>query len=135
MPRYCRPVDSHLRILFVLDCADADSLADFWAAALGYRRSRFHPPYVQLVDPARREPVLLLQQVPEPKSGKNRMHLDIQAAEMAPELNRLTALGATVLVQPHDDAGFDTTILADPEGNEFCVIVPPPGYNPYHALE
>jgi predicted enzyme related to lactoylglutathione lyase len=127
-------MENRLRLVFVLDCADPDSLADFWASALGYRRGGLHRPYVQLVDPERRESILLLQQVPEPKSGKNRMHLDIQAVDMAAELDRLTGLGAKVLVEPHDDAGFGTAILADPEGNEFCVIVPPAGYDPYHRL-
>ena len=114
-----------MRVLMVLDCADADALADFWAGALGYRRGRFHPPYVRLVDPRKRTPDLLLQQVPEAKQGKNRMHLDIQVKNLAPELARLTELGARVITPTHDDAGFLTTILADPQGNEFCVIVPP----------
>ena len=52
-------------------------------------------------------------------------HLDIQVKNLQPELARLTDLGARVITPTHDDAGFVTTILADPEGNEFCVIVPP----------
>lgn len=118
-----------MRLLYVLDCADAEALAGFWAGALGFRRGRFHPPYLRLTDPGRRWPDLLLQQVPEPKSGKNRMHLDIQVNEIEPELARLRGLGATVLVEPHDDVGYLTAVLADPQGNEFCVIVPPPGYD------
>jgi predicted enzyme related to lactoylglutathione lyase len=113
-----------MRLLFVLDCADADALANFWAAALGLRRSSFHPPYVRLSDPQERWPNLLLQQVPEPKSGKNRMHLDIQVANVQSEVDRLTRLGATIVSPAHDDAGFLTAILADPQGNEFCVIRP-----------
>lgn len=119
-----------MRLIFVLDCADPQVLADFWVAALGFRRHDFHPPYLRLSDPDRRWPDLLLQQVPEPKSGKNRMHLDIQvaeAAQAAAEIDRLRDLGATVLVGPHDDGGYWTTVLADPQGNEFCVIVPPSG--------
>jgi predicted enzyme related to lactoylglutathione lyase len=114
-----------MRLVIVLDCADADALADFWSSALGLRRGRFHPPYVRLVDPKERWPSLLLQQVPEPKSGKNRMHLDLQVTDVHAEVGRLTALGATVLDPPHDDAGFLTVVLADPQGNEFCVIKPP----------
>jgi predicted enzyme related to lactoylglutathione lyase len=116
-----------VRLLIVLDCADADTLADFWAAALGFQRGRFHAPYVRLVDPNERWPNLLLQQVPEPKSGKNRMHLDIQTLDVDTEVERLCALGARVVVSPHDDAGFLTAILADPQDNEFCVISPPEG--------
>jgi predicted enzyme related to lactoylglutathione lyase len=114
-----------MRLLMVLDCADADALADFWAAALRWERGRFDPPYVRLRDPAGRWPNLLLQQVPEPKQGKNRMHLDIQAPQLQPELDRLTGLGARVVTPTHDDGGFVTTVLADPQGNEFCLIVPP----------
>jgi predicted enzyme related to lactoylglutathione lyase len=116
-----------MRLLYVLDCADADALADFWAAALGLRRGPFHPPYVRLTDPQERWPSLLLQQVPEPKSGKNRMHLDMQVADLPAEVDRLCGLGAQVLSPAHDDAGFVTAILADPQGNEFCVIRPPAG--------
>jgi predicted enzyme related to lactoylglutathione lyase len=116
-----------VRLLYVLDCSDADALADFWAAALGFRRGRFHPPYVRLRDPADRWPNLLLQQVPEPKTVKNRMHLDIQTTDLPAEVERLRALGAVILVPAHDDAGFGTAVLADPQGNEFCVIQPPEG--------
>ena len=114
-----------MRLLIVLDCVDADALADFWAPALGFRRGQFHAPYVRLVDPNGRWPNLLLQQVPEPKSGKNRMHLDIQTFDVGVEVERLCALGARVVVPPHDDAGFLTAVLADPQDNEFCVISPP----------
>jgi predicted enzyme related to lactoylglutathione lyase len=116
-----------MRLLVVLDCIDADALADFWSSALGFRRGSFHPPYVRLVDPKERWPNLLLQQVPEPKMVKNRMHLDIQVADVHAEVERLTALGASVVDATHNDAGFLTAILMDPQGNEFCVIRPPAG--------
>jgi catechol 2,3-dioxygenase-like lactoylglutathione lyase family enzyme len=126
-----------MRLVYVLDCGDPETLADFWTAALGLRRERFHPPYLCLVDPAGRWPDLLLQRVPEPKSGKNRMHLDIQvvdAAAAAQEVRRLSGLGAAVLVEPHDDDGYLTTVLADPQGNEFCVIAPPAGSRGWRQL-
>jgi len=116
-----------MRLMIVLDCVDADALADFWAAALGFRRDAFHAPYVRLVDPRERWPNLLLQQVPEPKAGKNRMHLDIQVTDVHPEVERLVGLGASIVDPAHDDAGFLTVLLADPQGNEFCVIRPPDG--------
>jgi predicted enzyme related to lactoylglutathione lyase len=53
--------------------------------------------------------------------------LDIQVADVNAEVGRLTVLGASVVDPPHDDAGFLTAILADPQGNEFCVIRPPEG--------
>ncbi|WP_160573922.1 VOC family protein [Actinomadura physcomitrii] len=83
-----------MELVFVLDCADPDALADFWAAALGYERGGYDPPYVGLTDPRGRNPRLLLQRVPEPKAGKNRMHLDLRVADMDAELAHVTALGA-----------------------------------------
>jgi predicted enzyme related to lactoylglutathione lyase len=63
------------------------------------------------------------------------MDLDIQVADVQAEADRLTALGARVVDPPHDDAGFLTTVLADPQGNEFCVIRPPEdGYDHRHLL-
>ncbi|GAA0247997.1 VOC family protein [Cryptosporangium japonicum] len=116
-----------MRLVMVLDCADADTLADFWATALGYRRGPFERPYVRLTDPGGRWPDLLVQQVPEPKGGKNRMHLDVHVLDVAAEVERLTAAGATVVDPAHDDEGFLTAVLADPQGNEFCVLRPPDG--------
>ncbi len=116
-----------MRLVVVLDCLDADALADFWTAALGFRRGPYGAPYVRLTDPRKRWPDLLLQQVPEPKSGKNRMHLDLQVADIAVEADRLTGLGARVVQPLHDDEGFLTVVLEDPQGNEFCLVRPPDG--------
>ena len=123
-----------MRLLYVLDCVDADTLADFWTAALGLRRGPFHPPYVRLSDPEGHWPNLLLQQVPEPKTGKNRMHIDLQVADVGGEVARLRSLGAAVVSPAHDDDGYLTAILTDPEGNEFCVITPPAGTGDHHHL-
>ncbi|MFD0687525.1 VOC family protein [Actinomadura fibrosa] len=113
-----------MELVFVLDCADPDTLADFWAAALHYERGEFDPPYVRLTDPRGKGPIILLQRVPEPKSGKNRMHPDLRIDDMDAELARVTGLGARVVRGPFVDDGWPTTVLADPEGNEFCLIVP-----------
>lgn len=116
-----------MRLVVVLDCDDADALAGFWSAALGYKRGAFDHPYVRLSDPAGRRPDLLLQQVPEAKSGKNRMHLDLQVIDVDGEVGRLVGAGARVIEQAHDDDGFLTVVLEDPQGNEFCVLRPPAG--------
>ncbi|TDD68404.1 VOC family protein [Actinomadura rubrisoli] len=112
-----------MELVFVLDCSDPDGLADFWAAALGYERGPYEPPYVRL-DPPGEGPRMLLQRVPEPKVAKNRMHPDLRITDMDAELTRVTALGARVVRGPFVDDGWPTTVLADPEGNEFCLIVP-----------
>jgi predicted enzyme related to lactoylglutathione lyase len=106
----------------VIDCADHGRVVDFWAAALGYARREVNEQYVALVPPEREpgRPPLLFQKVPEPKVAKNRVHLDFRAESMADEVARLLALGATVLAE-RTLGDFSWTVLADPEGNEFCV--------------
>jgi catechol 2,3-dioxygenase-like lactoylglutathione lyase family enzyme len=73
-------------------------------------------------DPAGVEPRLYFQRVPEGKTAKNRVHLDIHvdAERKRAEVDRLTTLGAT-LIATHDDRGPLTYVMRDPEGNEFCV--------------
>ncbi|MEU3961339.1 VOC family protein [Streptomyces buecherae] len=115
-----------MNLALVLDCSDPDALAPFWAQALGYRVVRVTGPYVVLGDPGGVGPELLLQRVPEPKRGKNRMHLDLRVLRMEPELARLRALGARAVRGPFDNNGWLTTVLLDPQGNEFCVLEPPP---------
>ena len=112
-----------LRVLeVVIDCADHGAVVDFWAAALDYRRTEVNEQYLGLV-PAERaigRPPILFQKVPEPKVGKNRVHLDFRAEVMADEVERLRGLGATVLAERSLGA-LTWTVMADPEGNEFCV--------------
>jgi predicted enzyme related to lactoylglutathione lyase len=106
----------------VIDCADHGRVVDFWASALGYARREVNEQYVALVPPAREAglPPLLFQKVPAPKVAKNRVHLDFRAEVMADEVARLVGLGATVLAERRL-GDFAWTVLADPEGNEFCV--------------
>ena len=106
----------------VLDCADPDKLAEFWSAAIGYVTLGGAGNYVLLVDETGQQPKLLLQRVAEPKAGKNRMHFDIETPTVDEEVERLEGLGARRIV---DDAieehGNRWVVMADPEGNEFCV--------------
>ncbi|MFD0253791.1 VOC family protein [Streptomyces sp. NPDC127113] len=118
-----------MQIVVTLDCVDTEAQADFWLAALApldYRRGFHGPPYLSLVGqtPA---PALLLQHVPEPKEGKNRMHLDLDfgSGDLTSEVNRLERLGAERLSEEMSEHGFRWIVLADPEGNEFCVFNPP----------
>jgi predicted enzyme related to lactoylglutathione lyase len=110
----------------VLDASDVDRLAEFWAAALGYRPFGRFKQYRSLVDPDGRGPKLILQQVPEPKSAKNRMHLDVHAADVAAEVVRLVGLGARQIDEaPLDEAGTSWVRMQDPDGNDFCVCASP----------
>jgi predicted enzyme related to lactoylglutathione lyase len=106
----------------VLDCVDPDRLAAFWSAALGYTTLGGAGSYVMLLDPSSQQPKLLLQRVPEAKTGKNRMHLDIETPAVEREVTRLEELGARRLeTEPRAEHGTRWVIMADPEGNEFCV--------------
>jgi predicted enzyme related to lactoylglutathione lyase len=106
----------------VLDCQNPNAVAPFWAAALDYVAVGEAGAYVMLLPNGRPGPKLLLQEVPERKSVKNRMHLDIDAADIEAEATRLEALGAR-RVQPDQTHEHGTTwiLMADPQGNEFCV--------------
>jgi predicted enzyme related to lactoylglutathione lyase len=109
------------RIELVLDCHDADRLAEFWAAALGYERYGQAGNYRALTAPDGSGPKLILQQVSEAKRGKNRMHIDIVVPDIEAEATRLIELGATrVQPDPVAEHGTQWVLMADPEGNEFC---------------
>ncbi|GAC1600022.1 MAG: VOC family protein [Acidimicrobiales bacterium] len=107
----------------VLDCKDPAALAVFWASALGYATTGSVGNYTLLrPDGAKVGPKLLLQRVSEAKSAKNRMHLDIEVADIEGEARRLEALGATrLLADTQAEHGSHWIVMADPQGNEFCV--------------
>jgi predicted enzyme related to lactoylglutathione lyase len=111
------------RLEIVLDCSEPEQLMGFWRDALGYHVHYSDPSLAVLVsDDGIVSPPLLLQQVPEPKAQKNRMHFDIVAGDVEAEVKRLEALGGRRLhdgVQKFGQVRWVT--MADPEGNEFCV--------------
>ena len=132
-------------IQVTFDCADPDRLARFWVAVLGYEipdppegfatwddwATAMRIPGDQwnaaraIEDPDGTGPRLFFQRVPEPKTVKNRVHLDLRAEDtMAGEIDRLVALGASVL-QEHRLPHAAWTVMRDPEGNEFCVASGP----------
>lgn len=140
-------------VQITFDCADPAALSAFWAEALGYRVQDPPPGFATweealeawgvppehrndasaAVDPAGAGPRLFFQKVPEGKSAKNRVHLDVRAAPglrgdermaaLEKEADRLVALGAT-RGQRHEPAppmGAGHIIMTDPEDNEFCL--------------
>jgi predicted enzyme related to lactoylglutathione lyase len=114
--------DGAVQLGLVLDCTDPGRLAEFWAPALGYVNLGGAGAYVALFPDGRPGPKLLLQQVAEAKTVKNRMHLDIEVLDIEAEAARLVALGATrVSDKPMRKHGSSWILMADPEGNEFCV--------------
>src|SRR4051812_38100706 len=104
----------------VIDCADLERQAPFWEAATGYARTWANEYFVVLSPSEPGRPNLLLQKVPEPKVGKSRCHIDLQAeGETEAEIARLEGLGATR--GESFDYGVQWTVMSDPEGTEFCV--------------
>ena len=109
-----RPVD------VVIDCVDHKPVVGFWAAALGWEVRPVNDQYVSLVPPETGGLSVLFQKVPEPKTGKNRVHLDFRTEDRAVEVTRLIGLGASVVAE-HCLGDFCWTVMLDPVGNEFCV--------------
>ena len=106
------------------DAADPQRLGAFWAAVLGRQaRAGRALPEAVVLDATDAEPTWLFLPVPEPKTAKNRFHPDLHTPDLDVEVARVTALGATVLAR-HDEAGR-WVVLADPEGNEFCLVEHP----------
>jgi hypothetical protein len=124
-----------------VDARDPRRLAAFWAVALGYVLQPPQPGYLvpsgsgsgteqytAIVDPTGLGPRLLFQRVPEPKSLKNRVHLDVNAGHGATDrraavrahVAQLVAAGATVQREMQEQSGW-WIVLTDPEGNEFCL--------------
>ncbi len=105
-----------------IDCADPTRVAAFWCSALGYELVESDDEIAEIRDPSGVGWPLLFQVVPEGKSVKNRLHLDIRAsASMAAEVERLEGSGATVQRLVEEGDSF-WTIMLDVEGNEFCVL-------------
>jgi hypothetical protein len=141
-----------LDIQVVIDCANPADLAAFWADLLGYVVQPPPPGFSSwdefadrvgvppsdrdrlsaVVDPAGTKPRILFQKVPEPKSTKNRVHLDVDVVPGSPpgseerktaaraQAARLTARGASLLRELDEPVGW-CLVMVDPEGNEFCL--------------
>jgi hypothetical protein len=106
----------------IIDAADTDALAAFWSAVLGWPRLGSDGPVIEIGDPSGGLPTLVFVPVDDPKTVKDRIHIDVNpvGCDQAEELERLLALGAT-----HVDIGQGEqswVVLADPEGNEFCLL-------------
>ena len=101
----------------IIDCRDPETLAGFWAEVLERSVAARIGPFVFL---ERVDGIGVgFQKSDEPKAGKNRVHFDIRASDPAAARQRLEALGATYL-PGYAAGGF--LVMADPEGNEFCVL-------------
>lgn len=104
----------------VIDVNDLDTMTNFWKEALGYEVEVHKDHWVKLSDPEDRGATVSLQKVPEPRREKNRLHLDLYSGRPLDDLERLKRLGARQVPGPEEDKDF--VVLADPDGNLFCVI-------------
>lgn len=112
----------------IVDCRDPRRQAEFWAEALSQVVNERNTDEFQVHDSSGvgSGASLYFMRVPEPKVGKNRLHIDLLTqGPMEPEVERLVALGARVVDVRQDPESLDNpdtwTVLQDPEGNEFCV--------------
>jgi Glyoxalase-like domain len=105
-----------------IDCVDPAFLASFWAALLGGEITVSLPGWRRLVPHDVLQPAITFQPVPEPKGGKTRIHLDLVVDDIADAQERIVRLGGRSLEQRHDYAEGVVVVMADPEGNEFCIV-------------
>ncbi|MCW2935685.1 MAG: hypothetical protein JWM19_6647 [Actinomycetia bacterium] len=109
----------------VVDCADPRAMARFWGEAMDWALHEVTDDYAVLRSAKGVGPYLEFLRTPGVKTVKNRVHLDLRpypGDDQAAEVARLRALGATDIDVGQGDVPW--TVLADPEGNEFCVLTP-----------
>jgi hypothetical protein len=102
-----------------VDCENALAVATFWSAALDLPLDGGDAESASIGTGT--DSGWLFFRVPEHKTAKNRMHVDLQSEDRQADVDRLLALGAT-LVDDHDEWNTRWSVLQDPEGNEFCVV-------------
>ena len=119
----------------VFDCRDPIRIAEFWATALSYVVDDHDDEGVAelgISDPSGDGPMIYFMAVPEPKTIKNRVHLDLEPEiSIEEEAERLVAAGARVVGArqdpPDSNDPYRWIVMEDPEGNEFCVAAPAAG--------
>ena len=104
----------------VVATSNPGALGRWWCEALGWVVVDDEPPVFEIQRQPDRLPGILFLKVDEPKQGKNRLHIDLRPDDQASEVERLTALGASRVDVGQGDVPW--VVLADPEGNEFCVL-------------
>ena len=106
----------------IVDCADPERLAAFWMAVLNWQPTGRYDGAVEIADPSGSVPSVTFVPVSEPKAVKNRLHIDVNpiGCEQDEEVERLIGLGACPVDIGQGERSW--VVLADPEGNEFCVL-------------
>jgi predicted enzyme related to lactoylglutathione lyase len=108
----------------VIDCADPEALARFWMALFAVHIDSVEDAPPRYIDLTTRDgvPTIRFQRVPEPKAVKNRLHLDIEVQDLDAAIARVESLGGTGVRGKEQEFGWRYRVMADPEGNEFCLI-------------
>ena len=107
----------------VVDCNDPATLARFWARALSYEIVDDEPDLASIEDPVADGPTMTFQRVAETKNGKNRVHFDLTVTDDTFERAKATLLGLGAHeVDVGQGEGCSWAVMADPEGNEFCLV-------------
>jgi predicted enzyme related to lactoylglutathione lyase len=106
----------------VIDSVDPDHIAPFWCAVLGVEVAGwFDERFLCLDDRDGDVPAVAFQRVPEPKAMKNRVHIDLRVADLDVAVRRIEALGGSAVSDVRESQGYRWRVMADPEGNEFCI--------------
>lgn len=105
----------------LIDCNDPERIASFWGQVLGLEITERSHPYIDLARPGEGVPILSFQKVDEPKTTKNRLHLDVKVADLEIAAERIQSLGGRV-VQEYAEDPYRWSVMADPEENEFCIV-------------
>ena len=104
-----------------VSCTDPARVSEFWLALLGYQVAPNYTDSIQTVDPHGRGPNILFARSVDAKVGKNRLHVDLRPDDHAAQVERALGLGAR-RVDIGQSGTESWTVLADPEGNEFCIL-------------
>ncbi|TDC75232.1 VOC family protein [Actinomadura sp. 7K507] len=104
----------------VIDCADLDAMAAFWGGLLGMKTTDVSDDWLDLERLGGNGPLLSFQRVPEAKTIKNRLHLDLDVPDIQLAGRHAESLGATAATAPLGDPAAPFRVWRDPEGNEFC---------------
>lgn len=110
-----------------IDCNDLDAMKAFWARLTGYSELYAEDTFAILGNPEKMGwTKLFVQKVPEPRVGKNRLHIDLYVPDREAAAAEVEAAGGSRVAE-HENGLVKWLIMADPEGNEFCLVEPPPG--------
>jgi Glyoxalase-like domain len=126
-PSRLAPVWDHRRMppfvsAITIDCLDPARLAAFWGSLLGRAEAPSLPGWRQLGDRGDAAPRINFQPVPEPKQGKTRVHLDVTVDDIGEGIRSVLGLGGRETGARHDYDEGVVVVMADPEGNEFCLV-------------